>query len=75
MSNLNLFGSSDAGTARKLSLVHARFKDVKPFSFEIFDGFSSLRVLTYSAPETLRIPTIVQKAERIAKRDAGVTPS
>ena len=33
----------------KLNVVHARYERSEPFSMELFQGFSSLRVLTYSA--------------------------
>lgn len=57
MTNLSLFDHSDAGTAQKLNLVHALFERSEPFSFDVFDGFTSLRVLTYSAsiPMTVRM--------------------
>ncbi len=39
-----------------LQLVHARFKRSEPFSWELFAGYDSLRVMTCSAS----IPAIVR---------------
>ena len=33
----------------RLNAVHAQFQRGEPFSLELFEGFESLRVLTYSA--------------------------
>jgi hypothetical protein len=57
MCSLSLFGNAELGGASKLNVVYARFERDEPFSFDLFDGFSSLRVLTYSVsiPMTVRM--------------------
>jgi len=56
-SPLSLFGDTNPGGADKLNVVHAQFKKSEPFTFALFDGFTSLRVLTYSVsiPMTVRM--------------------
>ena len=41
----------------KLNVVHTHFQRSEPFSFDVFEGFSTLRVLTYSSsiPMTVRM--------------------
>ena len=46
--------------ASKLSIVYARFQRSEPLSLELFEGFDSLRVVTYSAS----IPMIVKTLNR-----------
>lgn len=65
MSSLSLFGDTNPGGADKLNVVHARFEKSEPFSFALFDGFASLRVLTYS----VSIPMTVRMLDRFDSVD------
>lgn len=60
MSTLSLFKDEAVGRTEQLNVVHARFERSEPFTFSLFDGFDSLRVLTYS----VSIPMTVKMVER-----------
>lgn len=49
----------------KLKVVRARFTDSEPFSMQLFEGYSSLRVLTYSVsiPMTVRMLNLFEQVE------------
>ncbi|MBI4333317.1 MAG: phospholipase D family protein [Chloroflexi bacterium] len=48
-----------------LNVVYARFERSEPFTFQVFQGFDSLRVLTYSAsiPMTVRMLNLFNTVE------------
>lgn len=54
------FGDGHSAAEQGLKVVTAQFKGVEPFSWNIFDGFDRIRVLTYSASAQ----TIVRMLER-----------
>jgi hypothetical protein len=60
MKNLNLFGDSFASESDKINVVYASFIKTVPFSLELFEGFTSLKVLTYSSS----IPMIVKMLDK-----------
>ena len=43
------FGDVHSVAEQGLKVVTAQFKGVEPFSWNVFDGFDRMRVLTYSA--------------------------
>ena len=43
------FDDAQSAVERGLQVVRATFRSVEPFDWSLFDGFDSLRVLTYSA--------------------------
>ncbi len=43
------FDDAQSAVERGLQVVRATFRSVEPFDWHLFDGFDSLRVLTYSA--------------------------
>jgi hypothetical protein len=45
-----------------LTVVYAHYDRSEPFSFQVFDGFESLRVLTYTAS----IPMVVRMLNRFS---------
>lgn len=51
----------------KLRVVYAHYQRSEPFSFELFEGFNSLRVLTYSGsiPMTVRMLNLFETVECI----------
>lgn len=54
------FDDAQATVERGLQVVRATFRSVEPFDWSLFDGFDSLRVLTYSASA----PMIVRMLNR-----------
>lgn len=42
------FNDAHSAAEQGLKVVSARFKSAEPFSFDLFDGFDRMRVLTYS---------------------------
>ena len=49
----------------KLKVVRARYTDSEPFSMQLFEGYESLRVLTYSVsiPMTVRMLNLFEQVE------------
>ncbi len=43
------FDDAHSAAERGLQVVSARFNNVEPFSWSVFDGFDHMRVLTYSS--------------------------
>jgi hypothetical protein len=60
MKNLNLFGESFDSESDKINVVYANYVKRVPFSLELFEGFNSLKVLTYSSS----IPMIVKMLDK-----------
>ena len=54
------FGDAHSAAEQGLKVVTAQFKEVEPFSWNLFDGFERMRVLTYSASA----PMIVKMLDR-----------
>ena len=54
------FGDAHSAAEQGLKVVSAQFKGVEPFSWNLFDGFERMRVLTYSASA----PMIVKMLDR-----------
>ena len=64
MQKLLQFQEPDLDTG-KLSTVYAHYERSEPFSFDLFEGFGSLRVLTYSAsiPMTVKMLHLFEAVE------------
>lgn len=54
------FDDAHSAAERGLQVVSARFNNVEPFSWSVFDGFDHLRVLTYS----VSTPMIVRMLDK-----------
>ena len=54
------FGDAHSAAEQGLKVVTAQFKGVEPFSWKVFDGFDTMRVLTFSASA----PMIVRMLNR-----------
>jgi phosphatidylserine/phosphatidylglycerophosphate/cardiolipin synthase-like enzyme len=62
----SLFSAQQLGLdPGKLKVVHARYQESRPFSFDLFEGFTSLRVLTYSVsiPMTIKMLNLFESVE------------
>ena len=60
MQNRLNFGDAYSVAEQGLQVVTAKFKGVELFSWNLFDGFDRMHVLTYSA----RAPMIVRMLDR-----------
>ena len=60
MQNRLDFGDAHSVAEQGLQVVTAKFQGVEPFSWNLFDGFDRMRVLTYSASA----PMIVKILDR-----------
>ena len=60
MQNRLDFGDAHSAAEQGLRVVTAAFKGVEPFSWDLFDGFDRMRVLTFSASA----PMIVRMLDR-----------
>ena len=64
MQNRLDFNDAQSAAEQGLKVVRARFNGVEPFSWNVFDGFDRIRVLTYS----VSTPMIIRMLDRFSFR-------